>query len=340
LTTYNRLLHVTGPVIVVKAPNTALPPEFDRLREVAELIEVDDEPGYRAALTSGADTAFVWDDATGLVRAAGVGELGWIHTNSVGVNAFQTSEVAASRVLLTNTRGVFEPPMAEFVLMALLYFTKDVRRTVELQRTVTWSTRPTETLRSRRVLILGPGGVGREIATLLRAIGIRVDVVGRTGRSDPDMGTVHPLSELDALLPHADDIVVALPLTAQTRGLIDADRLARLRRGARLINVGRGPIVDEKALLDALRSGHLSGAALDVFDQEPLPSAHPFWAMDNVLVSPHMSGDVVGWQRASVQLFIDNLDRWRRCEPLQNVVDKSALIGSPADGTGQAAGLA
>lgn len=320
---------MSAPVIVVAAPDTALPPEFDVVRQLAEVIEVRDAAGWRRALDSGADAAFLWDYATDLVRSNGPGTLGWLHTNSIGIDAFQSQAVADSPVVLTNTRGVFEPPIGEFVLMALLYFAKDVRRTIEDQRTATWRTRPTETLRERRVVVLGAGGVGQAIVTVLRALGIDVEVVARRRRTDPELGEVKALSDLDELLPRTDDLVVALPLSAGTRGLIDGDRLALLPRGARVVNVGRGPVVDETALIAALNSGHLGGAALDVFDTEPLPAEHPFWSMDNVLVSPHMSSEAYGWERQSVRLFLDNLQRWRSGQSLRNVVDKAELSPSP-----------
>lgn len=152
-----------------------------------------------------------------------------------------------------------------------------------------------------------------------------VDVVGRSARQDAELGSIHPMARIDELLPTADDVVVALPLTPETAGVIDAQRLARFKPGSRLVNVGRGPLVDEDALLAQLRSGHIAAAALDVFVQEPLPAEHPFWGMDNVLVSAHMSGDVIGWQEQSVALFVDNLDRWNRGVPLRNLVDKGNL---------------
>ncbi|TDD83470.1 D-2-hydroxyacid dehydrogenase [Saccharopolyspora karakumensis] len=254
-----------------------------------------------------------------------MGGIQWVHANSVGVDAIVTPELATTSTVVTNTRGVFEPPMAEYVLAMLLYFAKDLGGTVDAQRAARWDKRPTESLRSRRVLLVGPGAVGREIASLLRGAGITVDVVGRTSRTDEVLGEVRGIGELNALLPQADDLVVALPLTADTRGIIDADVLGRLRPGARVINVGRGPLIDEDAFIAELRAGRLGGAALDVFDQEPLPADHPFWAMDNVMVSPHMAGDAVGWERRSIELFVTNLERWSAGQPLLNIVDKSAF---------------
>jgi phosphoglycerate dehydrogenase-like enzyme len=223
--------------------------------------------------------------------------------------------------VVTISRGVCERPIAEWVLAVLLMFAKDLRRTLEFQRAARWVHREAEPLDGRRVLLLGPGPVGREITTLLRAAGMIVDVVGRSDREDPVLGLVHAISQLDRLLPAADDVVLALPLNDSTRETIDARRLALMRRGARLVNVGRGALVDETALLAAARDRHLDAVALDVFEQEPLPAEHPFWTLDNVLVSPHMSGDLVGWRERVVDRFAANLRRWINGEPLVDVVD-------------------
>jgi phosphoglycerate dehydrogenase-like enzyme len=212
-----------------------------------------------------------------------------------------------------------------------VYLVKDFRRMVESQRASRWDHRMAPSIRGRRVLLLGPGGVGREIALMLRAVGMEVDIVGRSAREDEVLGRIHAITELDELLPRADDVVAALPLTEQTRGIMNADRLALMRPDAHFVNVGRGPLVDEPALVKALQEGRIAGAALDVFEVEPLPAGHPFWSMENVLMSAHMSADVYGWERQSIQLFTDNLKRWRAGEPLLNVVDKAGFaVGASA----------
>jgi phosphoglycerate dehydrogenase-like enzyme len=312
-------------VIVISKPGASLPAELDALSSVANVLVARDAETLRQAREQ-ANVALVWDFQTELLREVGPGGLEWIHANSIGVDAIMTPDVVRSPVVVTNTRGVYERPIAEFVLAALLFFTKELPRTIQDQRARVWGHRPTEPIADRRALVLGPGPVGREITLMLRAVGITVDVVGRRAREDePELGRVHGQGELDALLGQADDVIVALPLTADTRGIVDADCLARFRTGARIINVGRGPLIDEDALLAALRSGRVGAAALDVFEQEPLPCDHPFWEMDNVLVSPHMSGDAFGWQRTVIDLFLDNMERWRSGRELRNVVDKQGF---------------
>ncbi|MEA2145584.1 MAG: hypothetical protein QOG59_1171 [Solirubrobacteraceae bacterium] len=318
-------------LVFLAAPGAPAPDELHAVAEVADVVIADDASTLRDALAR-AQIALVWDFQTPLLREVGPGGLSWIHTCSIGVDALITPEIIRAPVTVTNTRGVYERPIAEYVLAALLLMAKDLPRTLALQRQGQWRPRLTEALTERRVLVLGPGAVGREIAQLLRAAGMQVRVVGRRARDDePGLGRVEGIDDLNRLLTTADDLVVALPLTSATRGILTRQRLAQLPRGARVINVGRGSLIDEPALLQALRSGQVGAAVLDVFEREPLPDGHPFWTMDNVLVSPHMSGDVAGWEAKVIERFLDNLDRWSRGEPLHHIVDKQSFaVGGAA----------
>ena len=176
--------------------------------------------------------------------------------------------------------------------------------------------------------MIGPGPVGRETTSLLRAAGMGVSVVGRSAREDAQLGGIAAFSDLDRLLGEADDVVLTLPLTEETRGLFDASNLAKMKPGARLVNVGRGAVVVEQDLVAAIDSGHLGGAALDVFEHEPLAAANPLWSRKNILVSPHASGDLIGWRGRVVDSFARNLERWKAGEPLQDVVDLKKLSGT------------
>jgi phosphoglycerate dehydrogenase-like enzyme len=306
-------------VIVIVPPERDAPP-IDKLRDEADFVVVRTADELRAA-QPGVEILFLNHYRSELLRIVGPGDLRWIHTSSIGVDALLTDEIIRSGVVVSTSRNVCERPIAEWVLGVLLLFTKDLRRTLELQRDAEWLHRETEPILGRRVVLLGAGLVGRETANLLRAAGMVVDVVARRAREDAELGAIKGIDELDELLPEADDLVLALPLTEATRGVIDARRLSLLRPGARLVNVGRGPLVVEDALLAAARNGHLGAAALDVFDEEPLPRDHPFWALDNVLVSPHMSGDLIGWRERVVDRFAANLRCWLAGEPLADVVD-------------------
>nr|WP_130346113.1 D-2-hydroxyacid dehydrogenase [Herbihabitans rhizosphaerae] len=274
----------------------------------------------------GADVLFVWDfNSTALFDAwPHAGALRWVHAASAGVNHVLTPGVVDGDIAVTNSRGIFDEPMAEYVLGVILAFAKDLAGTVRLQAENRWKHRETERVTGARALVVGTGPIGRAIGRRLRANGLVVTGVGRTARSgDPDLGDVVAFADLPDALPDADYVVLAAPLTDQTRGMIDTATLARMRPTARLINVGRGPLVREDDLVTALAHRRIAGAALDVFEAEPLPADSPLWTMDNVIVSPHMSGDVIGWRHELVELFADNLARYGDGQPLRNLVDKS-----------------
>lgn len=279
-----------------------------------------------AAALPGAEILLVWDFTSDAVRSAwpAADALRWVHTASAGVDRVAFPELLSSEVVLTNSRGVFDAPIAEYVLAVVLAFAKDLPGTLRFQDRHRWLHRETERVAGCRAVVVGGGPIGRAIGRLLRAVGLRVDLVGRTERpDDPEFGTVHGQDALLGLAPRADYLVLAAPLTDQTRGMVDATLLSALPPTARLINVSRGPLVVTADLLAALREGRLAGAALDVFDAEPLPDSSPLWDTPGLLVSPHMSGDVHGWRDELVTLFTANFDRYVRGRPLHNVVDKT-----------------
>lgn len=316
-------------VIVIVQQGRPAPP-VERLESEADVVVVRTADEFRAALP-GSEILFLNDFRTKLLREVGPGELRWIHTSSIGVDTLLTGEIVNSDIVVSNSRGVCERPIAEWVLGVLLMFTKDLRRTIELQQARTWQHRETEPLLGRRVLVVGPGPVGRETVLLLRAAGMDVTVVGRTAREDSQLGTIASFGDLDVLLGQAEDVVLTVPLTEETRGLFNSSRLDRMRPGARLVNVGRGAVVVEQDLLDAVDSGHLGAAALDVFEQEPLAPESPLWSRKNILVSPHASGDLIGWRGRVVDSFARNLRRWKSNEPLHDVVDLMKLgVTAPA----------
>lgn len=310
-------------VAVLVAEDAGDPPALDAIRSAADLRIVRDQRALHAALADASALA-VYDFRTTLLPGAipHAPRLEWIHAASAGVDAVMVPAVAERDGLtVTNSRGVFDEAIAEYVLGSMLLFAKGLHTTLRLQRERRWEHRESEMLRGKRVTIVGPGSIGTTIARQLRAAGLRVFGVGRSERTDhPDFERIAPNDELHEQLGLADYVVLAVPLTEQTRGLMGAAELAACRPGARLINIARGPVVDEPALVEALRSGRLAGAALDVFASEPLPPEHPFWEMEHVLVSPHMAGDFVGWEAALGELFAENFARWQRGEALANVV--------------------
>ena len=327
-------------VVVVEEPGAPDPPGLDALAGCGAAVHVVRTEGELAGVAAAADVVAVYDFRSDLLhRLDGrLGAVTWVHAASAGLDAALTPDVVARRaageVVVTNARGTFDRPIAEFVLAVLLLLAKDLRTTLDHQAARRWVHRDTEPLAGRRVLVVGAGSIGRATARLLGAVGMEVAGVARRARpDDPDMARVVGADRLHEELAHADDVVVCAPLTAATQGMFDAEAFAAMRPGARFVNVGRGAIVDEGALLDALRSGHVGAAALDVFATEPLPDDHPFWAMEQVVVSPHQSGDEVGWRGALTRQLADELGRWQRGEPLVAVVDDAAVeatVGTPA----------
>jgi phosphoglycerate dehydrogenase-like enzyme len=248
--------------------------------------------------------------------------LRWVSASTVGVDWLLFGDLVRSDVVVTNSAGVFSAAMAEYALALVSAICADLHTTLRLQQARTWQHRETTRLAGRRVVVAGVGGIGRAVAGLLSRAGAIVTCVGRQRREDPELGPVAAVGDLASLLPAADFVLIVLPLTADTRGLFGREMLSRMRGDAWLINLGRGAIVDEPALISALGDGSLAGAALDVFADEPLPVASPLWSLPNVIVSPHMSADFSGWEGALTGLFLDQLRRFRTGEPLLNVVDK------------------
>jgi phosphoglycerate dehydrogenase-like enzyme len=298
---------------------------IDAVAERAQL-RFTDAAGLPDAL-DGASALFLWDFFSSALRDAWphARSLTWVHVAAAGVDTLLFDELAGSDVVVTNARGVFDRPIAEYVLGAVLAFAKDTHRSHDLQRERRWQHRETRRVIGATALVVGTGGIGRETARLLTAVGLRVRGAGRTAREqDPDFGTVVPSADLAEHVGWADHVVLVTPLTDATRGLVDARVLAAMRPGSHLVNVGRGPCVVESDLVEALHAGRPAGATLDVFDTEPLPPEHPLWTAPGAVVSAHMSGDVVGWRDTLAEQFARNALRWLDGEPLHHVVDKRA----------------
>ena len=224
---------------------------------------------------------------------------------------------------MTNAHGVFDRPIAEYVLGAVIAQAKDSRNSFDLQRRHEWQHRETRSIAGARALVVGTGGIGREIARMLRAAGMEVRGAGRRpAADDADFGVVVASEDLAAEAAWCDHLVLAAPLTPATRGLVDAAVLSAMKPDAHLVNVGRGALVNESALVSALIERRIGGATLDVFDIEPLPIDHPLWEAPNVTITAHMSGDVVGWRDTLAAQYTENVRRWLVGQPLRNVVDK------------------
>ena len=251
----------------------------------------------------------------------------WLHTLSTGIEQVLFPELRASPVPMTNGRGVFKDSLAEFVIAGALFFAKNIRAMLRHQAEGIWQRFDVEEVRGKVMAIAGYGEIGRASAKAARALGMRVVALRRRpdlSIADPLLDRVYAPGQLKEMLGLADYVVCATPLTPETRGLIGETELRSMKPTAVLINVGRGPIVVESALLRALGERWIRGAALDVFDEEPLPAGHPFYRLENVLLSPHCADQVPGWLEQAMQCFIDNFGRFTRGEPLENMVDKNA----------------
>jgi phosphoglycerate dehydrogenase-like enzyme len=226
-------------------------------------------------------------------------------------------ELADSDTRVTNARGVFDQPIAEYVAALVLTMAKDLPRTLELQREGVWRHRESQRVAGTRACVVGSGPIGRAIVATLKALGITTALVGRRSRTG-----IHGPDDLDRLMARADWVIAAAPLTAETQGMFDARRFGMMQPSARFINIGRGQLVVEEALVEAVSKRWIAGAALDVFDTEPLPPESPLWRIPGLIVSPHMSGDTVGWRDELGTQFVEMYDRWEAGRALTNVVDK------------------
>lgn len=251
--------------------------------------------------------------------------LRWVQATSAGAGEqARLAGLAAAeleRVRITSAAGVHAGPLAEFALFGMLAFAKDLPRLRADQEARRWDHYPMAELAGGTVLLLGVGGIGLEVARLSKAFGMHVLGVKRVPDAAPYVDEMYELSALPDLVGRANAVVCALPATESTVGLVSRELLNALPQGAVLVNVGRGAVIDEEALADALSAGRLAGAALDVFTSEPLPADSPLWKLDNVILAPHTAALSVAENRRIVSLFIDNLRRYRLGKPLRNLVD-------------------
>jgi phosphoglycerate dehydrogenase-like enzyme len=238
--------------------------------------------------------------------------LRWVHALAAGLEGLLFEELVESPVPLTNSRGVFARSLGEFALAGMLHFAKDLDRMKRQQRDARWECFDVEELHGRTLGVFGYGSIGKETAKRAQAFGMKVTGLGSRASKD----------EIDAMLGSCDYLLVAAPLTPKTRGAIGPAELRLLKPGAVVINLGRGPVIDETALTAALEERSIRGAVLDVFDLEPLPRDHAFWKLDNVLLSPHTADHTATWMDEAMQLFVENFEYWSNGEPLLNVANK------------------
>src|SRR5437762_4561831 len=238
----------------------------------------------------------------------------WIHALAAGVDQFPFDILRRTNITVTNSRGLYADALAEFVIAAMLWFAKDFRRVTRNQDLRKWEPFTVQRLEGQTAGIVGFGGIGRAVARRAEALGMRTIAARRRSElGDPT---------IDDVIAESDYVILAAPLTPLTHGVMNAERIAAMKASAILINISRGPLLDEDALVAALQANRIKGAALDVFEVEPLPSDHPLWQLDNALIVPHSADRTTDSHDRAMTFFLENLARFERGEALENVVDK------------------
>jgi phosphoglycerate dehydrogenase-like enzyme len=305
-------------------------PQLAMLAELPEQTEmaVGNSPEAFERAAPGASVIFNWSGSRELLRQvfAMAPKVRWVHSRAAGLDNLLYPELVESPVPLTNGTGVFSQSLGEFALGAILYFAKDFRRMIRNQMAGRWEQFDITEISGQTVGIVGYGDIGRAVATRVRAMGMRVLAVKRHGpplyNVDPLVDQIYSPENRVEMISRCDYIVASAPLTPETRGMIGEAEFAAMKPSAVAINVGRGPVIDEDAMLKALTAGRIKGAGLDVFTHEPLPEGHPFYRLENVLLSPHCADHTADWLEQAMRFFLENFERFRKGEPLRNVVNK------------------
>ncbi len=301
-----------------------------RLLEASELLRAEEKGDASArtqldALLAEAEVIYGFRLPRNITARAP--KLKWVQVMSAGVDRFlEDEEFRRSKVILTNVSGIHAVPIGEFVLGLMLMFTKQAPLCFELKQRREWRRFVPSVLHSKTVGIVGLGSIGREVARLAKAFGMTVLAVRRSAQRSGRARYVDRLltpAQLPQLLSESDFVVLALPLTPETRELIGEAELRAMKPTAYLVNIARGEIVDEKALIRALEEGWIAGAGLDVFATEPLPADSPLWELPNVIFSPHIAGGMEDYVSRATEVFCDNLKRYLSGRRLRNVVDKT-----------------
>jgi len=306
---------------------TAISPKI-KIRDVSDLTSAEESGGFSSkehfdALLAEAEVIYGARPPKNVISRAP--KLKWIQSTSAGVDSFLDTDVVQSPVIVTNTRGMHATPMGELVFELILMFTRQAQLCFQLKQEKRWETFIPTVLRSKTVGVVGLGNIGREVARLAKAFGMRVVAIRRSARRVARARNVDimlPRDQLHQLLVESDFVVLVLPHTAETNKLIGEEELRTMKPTAYLINVARGNVVDEEALIRALDENWIAGAGLDVFATEPLPTESRLWEFPNVLFNPHIGSDMVDYYMLATEIFCENLRRYLNGKKLLNVVDK------------------
>ncbi len=273
-----------------------------------------------------ASVILLWSGSEELLQAAlaNCPQVRWVHFRAAGVEKILFPELVESPVMLTNSSGVYSLSLGEFVLAAILYFAKDFRRMIRNQVAGVWEPFDVQEIAGQTVGIFGYGDIGCAVANRVQAMGMSVLATKRHTPDEPDpmVKSFYKPDALREMIALCDYFVSTAPLTTETRHIIGDAEFAVMKSSAVVINVGRGPVIDETALVNALTTGRIKGAALDVFEQEPLPPGHPFYKLENVLLSPHCADHTSDWEDQSMRFFLAQYERFANGESLKNIVNK------------------
>lgn len=299
-------------------------PQLEELRGLPYVIGRDSADFAQAAPE--AEVILNWSGSRDLLRTVFLmaPRVRWVHSRAAGLDNLLFPELVESDVPLTNGSGVFSQSLGEFALAAMLFFAKDIRRMLRNQEAGRWEQFDVDEIAGQTVGIVGYGDIGHAVASRAHAMGMKVLGLKRQppASRDPLVERFYKPEALGEMLARCDYVVAAAPLTAETRHMVSDAAFAAMKPSAVVINVGRGPVVDEEALVRALRETKIRGAALDVFEEEPLPEGHPLYKMENVLLSPHTADHTRDWLEQAIRFFLRQYERFVKGEPLDNVVNK------------------
>lgn len=309
------------PLVLVLAEHED--PELRLLEAVPHVIGKD---ASFAEAGKEAQAIFYWTGSRDLLRTVFLAapQVRWIHTRNAGIDNILFPELIESDVPLTNAAGIFSQSLGEFALGAMIYFAKDFPRMLRNQRASRWEHFLVDAIEGQTVGIVGYGDIGRAVARRAHAMGMKVLATKRHFPKDADPLVeqfYHP-HELRAMIARCDYAVISAPLTPETRHMMGAAEFAVMKPNAVLINIGRGPVVDQAALVRTLEEGRIKGAALDVFEVEPLAADSPLWKFENALISPHSADRTHDWLERTVDLFLRQYERFAAGRPLENIVQK------------------
>jgi phosphoglycerate dehydrogenase-like enzyme len=315
-------------LLVISDPNSPFFPSLAGMDPRVHVTIAHDPEAIKAAAPEADIVLYATMNASLLSAALPfAGRARWIHSLWTGVEGILGPEMLRHAAPLTNGRGVFRWPLADWVTAMMLHFALDLGRVIRQQQQGVWQPFISTSLQGRTLGIVGYGEIGSAAAARAKVFGMKIAALRRhreRSDGDPLVDEFFESASLKKLLAFSDYVLVALPLTSETRGLMGEAEIGSMKSSSVLINVGRGPVIDESALVRALQSGALRGAALDVFTVEPVPAGHPFWTMPNVLLSPHTADRVEGFLNPAVESFMENLKRFLSGLPLSNIVDKHA----------------